>query len=155
MKPKRGFIPGSGENVASRIRQIPIGQGWESGNPQLVLVHYSSGQAVRKSHSPSKIYSTLSTFSVHYFMKNSPMYRPLVKGLSYWNPPPPPNSIAVHAIKHLVAPRSLRWPTLLESSRLILPRELFKKIERAELSNSPKRVIRPRYALSPPFTSFG
>ena len=116
MKSKRRFTPGSGENVASRIRQkFRLVKG---GNPQLVLVHYGSNQTVRKSPSPSKIYPTPSTFPIHYFMKNSLKYRHLAKGFSCWNPSP--NSIAVHAIKRLVAPRSLRRPTLLEPSRLIL-----------------------------------
>ena len=50
MKYKRGFTPGSGESVASRIQQkFRLVKG---GNPQLVLVHYSSSQAARKSPFP-------------------------------------------------------------------------------------------------------
>ena len=117
MKSNRGLTPGSGENVPSRIRQkFRLAKG---GNPQHVLVRYSSGQAVRKSPSLSKIYPALSTFPIHYFMKNSLKYRPLAKGLSYWNPSP--NSITVHAIDRLVVPCSLRRPTLLEPGRLIFP----------------------------------
>ena len=51
MESKFGFIPGSGETAANRIRRrFRMVKG---GNPQLILVHYSRGQAVRKS-SPSK-----------------------------------------------------------------------------------------------------
>lgn len=62
MESKYGFIPGSGETVANRIRRkFRMVKG---GNSQLSLVHYSRGQAVRKSPSPSKTYPTLSTFSI-------------------------------------------------------------------------------------------
>ena len=78
MKSKHVFAPGSGENVASCTRQkFRLVKG---GNPQLILVHYCSGQAVRKSPSLSKIYPTLSTFPIHHFMKNSLKYRPSAKG---------------------------------------------------------------------------
>ncbi|KAF9783168.1 hypothetical protein BJ322DRAFT_1008233 [Thelephora terrestris] len=41
---KFGFIPGSGENIANRVRRkFRMTKG---GNPQLALVHYSRGQAV-------------------------------------------------------------------------------------------------------------
>ena len=63
MESKYGFVPGSGENVASRTRRkFRLVKG---GNPQLVLVHYSRGQAVREFPSPSHSYTTLSAFSIH------------------------------------------------------------------------------------------
>ena len=78
MESKHGLTPGSRVNVASRIRQkFRLAK---SGNSQLVLVHHSSSQAVRKSRSPSKIYPTLSTSPIHYFMKNSLKYQPLARG---------------------------------------------------------------------------
>ena len=50
MESKFGFIPGSGETVANRVRRkFRMIKG---GNPQLTLVHYGRGQAVRKSPSP-------------------------------------------------------------------------------------------------------
>ena len=50
MESKYGFTPGSGENVANRIRRkFRMIKG---GNPQLILVHYSRGQAVRESPLP-------------------------------------------------------------------------------------------------------
>jgi TnpA family transposase len=63
MECKYGFIPGSGETAANRIRRkFRMTKG---GNPQLILVHYSRGQAVRKSPSQSKTYFVLSTFWPH------------------------------------------------------------------------------------------
>ena len=50
MESKFGFIPGSGENVANRIRRkFRMVKG---GNPQLILVHYGRSQAARESPSP-------------------------------------------------------------------------------------------------------
>ena len=50
MESKYGFTPGSGENAASRVRRkFRMIKG---GNPQLILVHYSRGQAVRESPLP-------------------------------------------------------------------------------------------------------
>ena len=47
MEAKFGFTPGPGETAANRIRRkFRMSKG---GNPQLVLVHYSRGQAVRES----------------------------------------------------------------------------------------------------------
>lgn len=52
MESKFGFIPGSGETVANRVRRkFRMTKG---GNPQLVLVHYGRGQAVRESLSHPK-----------------------------------------------------------------------------------------------------
>jgi len=63
MESKFGFTPGSGENVANRIRRkFRMVKG---GNPQLVLVHYSRGQAVRESPHPlSRIHPTLTALSI-------------------------------------------------------------------------------------------
>ena len=53
METKFGFIPGPGETVANRVRRkFRMSKG---GNPQLFLVHYSRGQAVRKSLSHPKL----------------------------------------------------------------------------------------------------
>lgn len=52
MESKFGFIPGTGETAANRIRRkFRMIKG---GNPQLILVHYGRGQAVRESISSSK-----------------------------------------------------------------------------------------------------
>ena len=57
MESKFGFIPGTGETVANRIRRkFRMIKG---GNSQLILVHYSRGQAVRKSPSPPQTYPGL------------------------------------------------------------------------------------------------
>ena len=51
MESKFGFLPGSGESMANRVRRkFRMVKG---GNPQITLVHYSRGQPVRKSFSPS------------------------------------------------------------------------------------------------------
>ena len=50
MEAKFGFIPGSGESAANRVRRkFRMIKG---GNPQITLVHYSRGQPVRKSFFP-------------------------------------------------------------------------------------------------------
>lgn len=52
MEAKFGFIAGSGETVANRVRRkFRMTKG---GNPQLILVHYGRGQAMSKSHSHPK-----------------------------------------------------------------------------------------------------
>ena len=57
MESKFGFIPGSGENVANRIRRkFRMIKG---GNPQLILAHYSRGQAMRKPPSLPQTFSHL------------------------------------------------------------------------------------------------
>lgn len=92
MESKFGFIPGSGENVANRIRRkFRMIKG---GNPQLTLVHYGRGQAVRKSPSLYKIYSnlsTLSTCSSTPFTRNcsrEPCFQPTNPLISPPNPQP-------------------------------------------------------------------
>jgi hypothetical protein len=73
MECKYGFIPGSGETVANRIRRkFRMTKG---GNPQLILVHYSRGQAVRKSPSPSKTYPILNMF----LLRDSRLYSVFTK----------------------------------------------------------------------------
>jgi hypothetical protein len=63
MESKFGFIPGSGETAANRVRRkFRMIKG---GNPQLTLVHYGRGPVVRKSPSPYKTYSNLNMLSTY------------------------------------------------------------------------------------------